>query len=506
MRYAGAVPCNNALRAAVVLAAMWAAPEGTDGQMAAGREAPLKLVQFSAVALDSHGQPVGDLTADDFRITDAGKPQKVAVFRHSDSKLQQVPPLGPGEFSNRTAANVPHATLILFDLLNEDFGARGAAADNLVRVLKSLESSDCLYLYILTADARLYPVYGLPGSGHEAPPFGGVPWTKDAKALVDGAMGKVSLLRPPTMDIDTRVRATYRSLGSVAWLLMSIPGRKNIVWITHGVPIELGPGTVAGDWPVDYTPMLRELSLTMGRGNVAIYPAMQVTPGMAAPDSEGAQYSGMGSRNTLQQFADLTGGPANPTNAIGELVRQAMNDMRTSYQIGYYAPAENWDGKFHKLRVTCTRKGVRIQAKTGYYAWLGQSSDEQDALDAAVTPAFDASKIGLRGTKAPSPQGAGHVHFTLRIEPSDVRIWQQGDRYIGHLGVQVVAYPGEGEPQRSEVNAMDLNWSAEDLANARRDGIRWSRDIKLEEWVEKVRFLVFDRESYAIGTLTLPVK
>jgi hypothetical protein len=53
---------------------------------------------------------------------------------------------------------------------------------------------------------------------------------------------------------------------------------------------------------------------------------------------------------------------------------------------------------------------------------------------------------------------------------------------------------------------MDLNWSAEDLANARRDGIRWSRDINLEEWVEKVRFLVFDRESYAIGTLTLPVE
>ena len=45
-----------------------------------------------------------------------------------------------------------------------------------------------------------------------------------------------------------------------------------------------------------------------------------------------------------------------------------MNDLHFFYQIGYNVPPDNWNDKFHKLRVTTTRKGVRIQAKTGYCA------------------------------------------------------------------------------------------------------------------------------------------
>jgi len=499
------VPDIRILRIAMLLAGMWAAAERTDGQVP-GREAPVKLVQFSAVALDSGGRPVGDLTAGEIQIVDAGKPQKVELFRHSDSKLQPAPLPVPGEFSNRGTANVPRATLVLFDLLNESFATRGVAANYLAQGLKSLESSDYLYLYVLTQTGRLFPVYGLPDAEREAPDAGGVPWTRDAKALLDNAVNKVFQLRPVYMDIDTRVRTTFRSLGSVASLLAGIPGRKNIVWVTHGVPIEIGARASASDWPVDYTPLLRQLSLTMDRANVAVYPVMQVTPGTATPGTPEAQYSGMGSQDTLQQMAELTGGPAQSTKSIGEVVRQAMNDVRTSYQIGYYPPAASWDGKFHKLRVACTRKGVRIQAKTGYYAWLDQTSDEQDALDSAAAPAFDASEIGMRATKSPSSKAADIAHFAVRIDPSDVRILQQGERNVAHLGLQVAAYSGDGEPERSVVAPMDLNLSAEELANVRRDGIAWSQDIRLGEKVDRVRFLVFDRESHAVGTLTIPMK
>ena len=53
---------------------------------------------------------------------------------------------------------------------------------------------------------------------------------------------------------------------------------------------------------------------------------------------------------------------------------------------------------------------------------------------------------------------------------------------------------------------MDVNFSADELANVRRDGIVWSQDIHLGEKVDRVRFLVFDRESHAVGTLTIPMK
>jgi hypothetical protein len=39
-----------------------------------------KLLDLNVIAIDSHGQPVTDLTGDDFQVSDAGKQQKIAFF------------------------------------------------------------------------------------------------------------------------------------------------------------------------------------------------------------------------------------------------------------------------------------------------------------------------------------------------------------------------------------------------------------------------------------------
>src|SRR5215468_1814492 len=72
-----------------------------------------KLVRLSVVATDS--QKGSELTADDFHITDDGKPQKVILLRGPGARAAVTP--GPGEFSNRPAP-APHTTAILFDFLN----------------------------------------------------------------------------------------------------------------------------------------------------------------------------------------------------------------------------------------------------------------------------------------------------------------------------------------------------------------------------------------------------
>lgn len=53
--------------AAVLLASAAAAADG-------------RLVNLNAIATDSHGQPVADLTSADFRVSDGGKPQDIAFF------------------------------------------------------------------------------------------------------------------------------------------------------------------------------------------------------------------------------------------------------------------------------------------------------------------------------------------------------------------------------------------------------------------------------------------
>ena len=476
-----------------------AAPQRT------GPPRELQMVDLNVVALDNKGQPVTDLKSDEFHIADNGKPQTIAVFHHRDAALATVPQLKPGEYANRGGANVPRATLILFDLLNERFGTRGVTANNLVRDLSGLESADYVFLYCLTLDGRVVPIHPLPGPETKPVAPGGEPWTKQIKPMLDGVMKVVTQVRPvDDLDPVYRVQVTYGALANVAMQLSRVPGRKSIVWLTDGVPIVLGPNrSGTGDF-LDFTPQLRKLSETFDRFGVSIYSVRQVMMGSA--DAMGPPGStGMGSLDTLNQFAEMTGGRPDAGKDIGAAVRQSINDMRTSYQIGYYPPQSNWDNKFHKLRISCTRKGVRIQAKTGYYAWEdAPGARSEEAIDAAMATSFDAAEIGLRASLTPNPSPPHSYRLEARIDGRDLGLAQEGDNYTGELRLAIVGYL-PNEPRRGPLTPLNLKLSSEQHEKALQEGIPYVQDLSLAPEMSKVRLIVYDRNSNEIGSVTVPV-
>ena len=475
-----------------------------------------KLVYLNVIAVDPHGDPVTDLTSDDFQVADAGKPQKIALFRHRDEKLAPAVSLQPNEFSNRTGANPSHTTVILFDLLNERFGTRGNAWNELVHFLQPLEASDDLNLYLLTVDGRLYTVHGF-AEGEAGGKEGTAAWTRQIKPLMDAAMRGATRVRPVDIDVNVRVELTYRALAGLTVELSRAPGRKNIVWVTDGVPIFLSPRrSDTGDW-VDFSEQLRRYSDTMARSGVAIYPVQQILIGArdvgspGAPGSAAAIDSGLDDLQTLDEFAGLTGGRLDRGKDIGEAIKEARNDLRISYQIGYFPPLQNWDGKFHKLHITCKRKGVRIQAKTGYYAWADAPETEtRQALDSATSTNFDAEEIGLRvkvspNPVSPNPQQPQIQHFSLHIDANDIALPRVGAQYSGQLRVATIGYLADGRNENSSVFQFSPHYSAQERDNALKDGIDFAQDMKVGPSVRSIRFIVFDRGSGAIGSITIPV-
>jgi hypothetical protein len=169
------------------------------------------------VALDSRGQPVTDLTADEIAIND-GKTPKVAFMRHIERRLAPGANLGPNEYSNRAGRVIPHATVILLDMMNQSFSTRGVAANQLTKYLQSAENTEYLYVYFLTIEGRLYTVRGLPGIDGPAPPAtteDGAPWNKSIKPIMDNAMRTVMHVRPIDMDVAVRVQLTYAALEAL---------------------------------------------------------------------------------------------------------------------------------------------------------------------------------------------------------------------------------------------------------------------------------------------------
>jgi len=300
---------------------------------AMAQPSPSKLVTLNVVALDSTGKPVKDLTASDISVFDNNSPQKIVNLRLNQS-------------------DGPRALVVLFDLMNSSENSRGAVWEAMKTSLAHTPASDSLYLYLLVEDGSLYPVHPLSAAPGE-------PWTEDAVALLDVAMNKVNQLKPVELRFNPSVHfnTTVRALDDIRAEMAALHGPKELLWVTYGIPSSI---RYAGGW-FDGALILQQLGARFVQSEIAVYTA---DPGMNLE-------RGMLNRDSLDILTGATGGRTFSTIDLNQAITQAEADARTNYTLEYQPPAKNWDGKYHKLRVSSDRKGIRIQSQHGYFAVLG---------------------------------------------------------------------------------------------------------------------------------------
>jgi hypothetical protein len=268
------------------------------------------------------------------------------------------------------------------------------------------------------------------------------------------------------------------------------PGPKNIIWITQGVPLVFRN---VGNQQIDFTNLVRQVSGDFRRANIAVNPVRTVLNVQ------------VNERATLDLFADLTGGQAYLSNEVESAMAQVTQNARASYRIGFYPSSKNWDGKFHKIRVTSERSGVRIQAAQGYNADLPHElpiRDETAAIGWAQSSPFEISDIGLRATAKPVAAGSGSL-LEVRVEASDVVMQQEQDRYRGQLVAVVNRYYKDGRPPEIERMTGTLDLTAKQFEDATAEGLALNPDVPVNDAVERIRIIVLDRATGAVGTLTV---
>lgn len=78
--------------------------------------------------------------------------------------------------------------------------------------------------------------------------------------------------------------------------------------------------------------------------------------------------------NYLNALADKSGGRlvrADTIESLPDAFAKIAAELRTQYAIGYYPSNKERDGKFRKIKVSSTRKGVVLRARPGYRAPQG---------------------------------------------------------------------------------------------------------------------------------------
>jgi VWFA-related protein len=442
-----------------------------------------RQVNFHVVALDRHDQPVTNLTADDFEIQEQGKPLRIALFRSNDPTTgKDEPPLGPREFSNHSGQPLPSVTVILYDLLHPIDQKLGRS--QLTKAAANFKSTDYVYLYILTGRGP-FPVRPLPERQLETTPNG--PLSPD---LIDAAFDKAMRLNQDFYGSDM-IDLTYMSLQGFASRLAGLPGRKSIVWISRGIPL-----SIAGQQPGysrDYAAQQDRLSATLQRGNIAMYPVGDSRREM------GSQSMGM-----LNDIANRTGGRSHLDMDVISSIQQAMQDSRASYTLAF--SPRTADAKYHKVHVACTKNGVHVLAPDGYYPFSAAGvDDEGSVIDAAQWSPFDAGEISLRASIAPSTKNPQAIQFGIRIRTSDLQLIHSDAGYSGDVSVTLTAYDAAGRPTVLKQAGYPFRMTADQYRDAQQHGIRLSPDQPVPNDVRKIRIIVFDRYSSAIGSLTVPL-
>lgn len=470
-------------------------------------KATTRLVVLDVVVRDNHGHPVKDLKASDFTILEEGQEQKISdlSFHEPLSSLKAVPRPAKGiltnvpEYRDNSCLNI-----ILLDALNTDFSNRAYAQDMLIKYMSSEPAIQPTAVFALDGKLRLLHDFTTDtGAIKEIlahyKPLGVLTHidTVYAAASREGVSGSFQAS-------DYARDRTLSAMNYLAHALGGYHGRKNLIWVSDGFPINLVPDSTAfGE--NDYSAAVEKVADALLTAQVAIYPID------AAGTGRGGNFE---SHSTMSEMAQRTGGKTFfNRNDIEVGVQTSIDDGSTYYTLEYYPLNKNWDDRFRRIKVQISRPGVKLRYREGYYAVSPEASRRAEL--AAVADDFSHSMdvnsptstaVLFQAAAVPPPEKAPNtVVVNFAIDPHTIS-FETGTDGLRHATVNCVAwaYPAKGDPVRSE-GTSTAALKPDVYEQIMHSYFPCQRSLELKPGHYTLRLGVLDRTTNLIGTTSTPL-
>ncbi|MEJ5367109.1 MAG: VWA domain-containing protein [Bryobacteraceae bacterium] len=451
-----------------------------------------QMVRSRAVVMDSQGNPVLELKPEEFRITDQNR-QLPLTFLHPPFAAHPALSPAQGWVLSRPSTATPHTVAILFDLFNLMQNNRLDSFQKVEAALPRLPDSANVYFYLLNLDGSLEPL--VPAQDEKGnilmPPK---EWHKNAKKLLEKYSKNLGRARPAGILQEDVVKKTYVALETVAKHLGAFPGIRDLVWITDGVPNVFDTRQqCSGDW-VECALYVPHLAVTLDNAGVAVHP---LSYGILRPDVTLA----------MEDIAGLTAGKTYLQEDLDAVLAQLAKAASASWLLLVAPPADNWDNKFHRLRIQCERRNVKMIARQRYYAYPSQGqvpTIEFAAMTALLKIPADAPEIDLRGGIAPGSK-PGTAMVRIRIHPLDLCTITESGHAVGQVSVVYAQYDGSTLLGATQPMTFNLRLPRQQFLDSAKEGLPFDQEIVLDPRAKAVRFLLYDRGSRFLGSVTLPV-
>jgi VWFA-related protein len=350
----------------------------------------VNVVRVDVIVTDNSGNPVTDLTKDEFEIIEDGQSQTIDLFRQiridgTPSYIERPRQVLTRDTEEREASR---DDVRIFAILLADYQVCAERSrpvrDALTTFINKLGPNDLVaVMHPLTSVRDLAFTYDHDSILQTIQRFEGRRGDYTPRNTIEQEHTKQMGSPEPIRNAVVRdaLKALAVRLGSMR------EGRKSVIFVSEGFP----PG-----WFADVR-QLREISQEANRHNTSIYPldprGLVAGDGDAAPAAIrpgcGRVQSSMRLRlaqDTLRELADETDGRAIVNrNTLAEGVEQILRDSSLYYLLGYSSTAAQADGKFHQIRVRVKRPKIDVRARKGY--WASTAEDVSRAANPApVTP------------------------------------------------------------------------------------------------------------------------
>ena len=382
-------------------------------------------VLIETVVTGKNGEPVGGLTAKNFRIWEDKKPQAI------------------GSFSVEAGSTaVPRRMILLFDttsmsVADEAYMKQTAAA------FIDADANSGRFMAVLMFDGSLHVVQNFTEGG----------------ARLKQSIRDIGLTATSSSDRGVGPPHTQpgghgliQSLAHLARNLDAVPGRKFMVVFTSQTSF----ANVAPD-------ELKALADLCNHSDIAVYPVLgtrSVQESSAGGPDCGEPPVGVVRPHTYSSprsnpcVLRVEGSPATFANETGGFIVESSNDVLSELQkIGaeqdhYYAlgftPPDSKQGACHSLRVKVDRRGTLVHTRNSYCSskpqdLLAESRMAQDLEKRAAASSAGSVTVPIEAPFFYGAPNVARVHVVLEIPTDALKIEKQGGKLQTQVNVLGIA-------------------------------------------------------------------
>jgi VWFA-related protein len=530
------------------------------------------LVQTDVVVVDKNERIISDLKTEDFEVYDNGKKQDIKFMefvsvetgRRAEGKQPGVPGLPAGAEAETTsgpsAKDVKRVIAFVIDDLTISVADLVAVRNLLLNFVNNkMRDGDLVeivrvvggkgLLQQLTSDRQLlrraieaikpvahpFAVSNFPEPGRVTNPMA----PSSSENAAPGEFNDTPEFSSPNDDVNQ----LFRGLASLTTAMFAIdglkeiPGHKNLVIISGGIPIfEIGSTGTAYS---SVTYLLTQLSDRAVRAGVVINAldprGLNATPGvvgftqtpgrsnyeseimgsptgfgrggMADQAAFGPMLAGAAERIGLGTIAKLTGGVSVVnTNDFGPGMDKILAHSEGYYVLAY-TPVEKFDRKFHKLEVKVKRPGAKVLHHSGYSAREDKPRElrtKQEEIAAAAMSPLSRRDIDVTPNVAIKlmPEKDANIDIHLLIDANKLNFNEVGGKRQTSLDIVGFVFDQLGKLRGGFSETINLDLSPENYQLAKTEGLTYSASTQLPPGYYQIRSVVREESTGSLGTFS----